>query len=558
MLSRFSVFLAALLALAFVPRPAAACGGFFCNAAQPVNQAAERIIFAQHADGEVTALIEIQYEGPAETFAWMLPVDGRPEISVSSVTAFDRLQAASNPLYQLNQVIEGRCIDGGGFGRGGFAFASDSTAAPEAAPGGEPGVTVVDEGTVGPYDFVILNVDDVPEGDEARVAIEWLQDNAFDVPDLGADRLAPYLAGGMNLLAFRLTKGSDTGAIRPVRLSFGAGAPSIPLRPTAVAAEDDMGIMVWVLGDSRAYPQNYASLELNEALIDWINPGDNYDEVVTQAANEGNGQGFVTEQAGRADRFSESIIARWERQQLADLADRDWTDRHGDLVIEAYGMVNGWDGSAALLLRHVPLPDGVSEEDFTQRPWAHIARGGTIEGFVPEAFLADLQDEVVDPMIETAALFDEIPYVTRFYTTMSADEMTRDPVFDFNPDLGDVDNFHNATQVVECSPSISVQDAPWRIELPDGQIIRGEGQDWPLDVSPEIPAAARIMMGAPSGEGAVLTDNEEAIREIVRSSNARFGNGLGCAVGGRSAGSSTLLGLLAALGLVLRRRRRRS
>ena len=42
-----------------------ACGGLFCSAANPVNQAAERIIFAQSA-GRVDAVIEIQYEGPSE------------------------------------------------------------------------------------------------------------------------------------------------------------------------------------------------------------------------------------------------------------------------------------------------------------------------------------------------------------------------------------------------------------------------------------------------------------------------------------------------------------
>jgi hypothetical protein len=32
------------------PRTAQACGGFFCSSASPVNQAAERIIFAQNDD----------------------------------------------------------------------------------------------------------------------------------------------------------------------------------------------------------------------------------------------------------------------------------------------------------------------------------------------------------------------------------------------------------------------------------------------------------------------------------------------------------------------------
>ena len=51
-----------------VPNRAVACGGFFCQATSPVNQAAERIIFA-HDAGKVTAVIEIKYQGPSTSFS---------------------------------------------------------------------------------------------------------------------------------------------------------------------------------------------------------------------------------------------------------------------------------------------------------------------------------------------------------------------------------------------------------------------------------------------------------------------------------------------------------
>src|SRR5262245_8397177 len=85
--------------------PARACGGFFCSQAQPVNQAAERIIFADNGDGTVTAVIQILYEGPSENFSWLLPISTVPQgddIAVASDLAFTRLQAATNPSYRLN------------------------------------------------------------------------------------------------------------------------------------------------------------------------------------------------------------------------------------------------------------------------------------------------------------------------------------------------------------------------------------------------------------------------------------------------------------------------
>ncbi len=108
--------LLALLAsvpLLLSPERASACGGFFCDSSQPVNQSAERIIFTHDADGTVTAVIQIQYAGPAEEFAWVLPVAGSPEVNVSSNAAFTRLQLATNPQYQLTTRVEGTCRDGG-------------------------------------------------------------------------------------------------------------------------------------------------------------------------------------------------------------------------------------------------------------------------------------------------------------------------------------------------------------------------------------------------------------------------------------------------------------
>src|SRR3954469_1847995 len=87
--------------------PAQACGGFFCSQAQPVNQAAERIIFADNGDGTITAVIQIQYQGPSESFSWLLPIGSVPqgdELGVASDIAFTRLQAATNPQFNLNTV----------------------------------------------------------------------------------------------------------------------------------------------------------------------------------------------------------------------------------------------------------------------------------------------------------------------------------------------------------------------------------------------------------------------------------------------------------------------
>ena len=90
-----------------------ACGGLFCSSSGTVNQVAERIIFAQNDDDTITAVIEIRYQGPADAFAWVLPVpSGSVDVGVSSSQILDDLQTVSNPRYNF-QTSFGPCADAG-------------------------------------------------------------------------------------------------------------------------------------------------------------------------------------------------------------------------------------------------------------------------------------------------------------------------------------------------------------------------------------------------------------------------------------------------------------
>ncbi|MBW1831268.1 MAG: DUF2330 domain-containing protein, partial [Deltaproteobacteria bacterium] len=213
--NHFILGVAAALGLALIaqPEPAQACGGLFCSASAPVNQAAERIIFSKNADQTVTAVVQIQYQGPSEEFAWVLPVPGIPEVDVSSDLAFTRLQQASNPQYNLTTVVEGRCKRV----RDRNSSSAGSGSAPDFGADGtfeDGGVNVLASGTVGPYDFVVIEPDASYEN-VGDVVVDWLTSEGYDVVPPGGDPgdistlLGSYMQGGMNLIAFRLTKGND-------------------------------------------------------------------------------------------------------------------------------------------------------------------------------------------------------------------------------------------------------------------------------------------------------------------------------------------------------------
>jgi MYXO-CTERM domain-containing protein len=553
---------------AATPTEALACGGFFCSQAQPVNQAAERIVFAQNGDGTVTAIIQILYDGPSETFSWLLPISSVPEgdeIAVASNLAFQRLQSATNPQYSLTTRVEGTCRqdgrnDSGGGGFAGTGGSASGGTAPTGGSGATGGVTVVGQGVVGAFEWTVISIDEsLPDPTDA--AVIWLGDNGYDVPPGSPALLAPYLEDGLYLLALRLTKGSDVGSIRPIVLTYDATLPMIPIKLTAVAANDDMGVMTWLLGQSRSVPQNYLALELNEARINWFNPASNYESVVTAAADDAQGQGFVTEYAAATTSLANVVWSQYDETNWTYASSRVYSD-FNEIFDTMYGNYGQWDGFWDAVRGTVTLPAGIPFEDFQLCPSCY---SGQIQ-FSPAALVTAIEDSVIEPVRLVQTVIDSQPYVTRLYSTLSAAEMTVDPLFTYNPDLEDVSNIHTAERIIECNPSIYQSEAPWRIEFPQGGIVRGTADqvgNWPDFTSQ--PANLRILRQGESGDGRVMEDNSETIQEMLDAYNGTIPNPKGSGGSRKSSDSGCNMRsgtgsgapwVLLALALLARRRRR--
>jgi len=498
------------------PTPAHACGGFFCSLATPVDQTSEEIIFSHNGDGTVTAVISIRYQGPSEKFAWVLPVAGSPEVSVSSDTVFERLRSFSNPSYTINTTVEGECkadpispSGPGGFA-GGLASGGQDAGAPV-----DDGIGLVARGEVGPYEYEVISVDPTLD-DPAQSAVDWLETNGYDVSGLGPDVLRPYLAAELNLIAFKLLKGPNvtTGSIRPVVITYQGDTSSIPIRPTAVAAQDDMGVRVWVLGSSQAVPINYKSLVLNEALIDWFSRGSNYQEVVTEAANQAGGQGFVTEMAAPSAQLGQVVFPDNEEQQWLEYSRSSFSDGF-DMILTAPFQYRGWNGWREAVCGALTLPNGVTCDEVN----------GNLEGFRQSVqvdrikFMRGLYEGVVRPVMRGQDLLSAQPYFTRLFSTMSAAEMTLDPAFDLNSELADVSNLHVAQMFVQCSKAVTLSAAPWRLELPQGGVLRGKGANnlgtWPFGLDGDLPANFLIVQLGTSGSGEVVENNGTMILTAI-------------------------------------------
>lgn len=557
---RFATTVASLASAATLlvlsPSRADACGCFAPpDPSVPIVQAGERIVFS-HEDGVVTAHIQIQYAGEATEFGWLLPLPSVPKdgLQLGVEELFTQMINTTQPKYRLNRVTPESCEFqfGGRFG----GIANDA----QNAPPSESDDLVVVEDSIGPYDYVILNASTKDE------MFDWLVTNGYFIPTGTEDVVKPYIYEGAYFLALKLRKGNDAGDIQPVVLRYEADYAMIPLVLTSVAANPNMGIQVWVLGEHRAIPRNYRHTVLNEEHIDWFDAGSNYNDVVIAATNEADdGQSFVTEYAGTVEPMKD----------LLDYDGRFGTYEELSQIDEAipylqYLRVRGFafGGSLVSLLRaNFPFPTqlearGLDEDSFYS--FADIYLDQFRNDFPEEYEQAGYDDfdsveltnkiweRVVTPTLEAGALFDKYPKMTRLYTTLSPDEMTKDPVFSFNPSLPDVDNVHEATFTYLCDAAQDGSDnTPGILELPDGRRFYLENEAaWDTKNRSTVPYSRRIEFLREEGPPEVEVDNTTNLSTSTAGDR-------GCACSSERETTNGLTSLLAVLGIGLVAMRRR-
>src|SRR5690606_25330035 len=128
----------------------------------------------------------------------------------------------------------------------------------------------------------------------------------------------------------------------------------------------------------------------------------NYQQVINLAADEGGGQGFVTEMASAASPLSEVIFSAGEDSYWQSLRAADWSNQPAQLlaqIIDTYSTFDpntfsmiAWDGVPEVVRAHVPLPDGVTVQDVLSCARCYFNSADPIVGFDSAAFLAAMED----------------------------------------------------------------------------------------------------------------------------------------------------------------------
>lgn len=290
------VVVAAMVAVLASTPSAFACGGFFCTTT-PVDQNAERIIFTQNGDGTVSAYVQIEYTGSAPDFSWILPL---PEaIDAESVQVPEDAMAAFRELEVATDLVimappRPSCVP---------PPPVMAMAAPEA-------VTVFASGEVGPYGF------DVVGSEDPDALVTWLRGNSYRVTAEMEPLIDLYVDEEFVFLAMKLRPDKGAQDVEPVKVTYPSERPMIPLRLTAVAANPNMAVMVWIFGEHQAVPMNYAKMTIENDELTFSDWGSHdYRQLMGQKADEHDGKAFITEYAAPT---SELRVTHPLLRQLSD------------------------------------------------------------------------------------------------------------------------------------------------------------------------------------------------------------------------------------------------
>nr|NIS31249.1 DUF2330 domain-containing protein [Actinomycetota bacterium] len=300
--------MAAIVAIALWPEPAAACGGFVCNGGgtagpTPVVQAGERVMFEERDDGTIRAYVQIRYQqGAPVGFSWLVPVMGLPELGVADAATFDQLDNASSPQFRFVNNTGG--FAGGGSGGVGCGAASGDAArsAGEGVPDGASmdadGVRVWNESRVGDYTTAIIGGE---SGDAVR---EWLLSNGYDIPERASEIIDHYVYTGHRFAAFRYDPlDASDGTLPPITITYAGTKPCVPIKITAIASVPVLDVMVLAFGDGRATPDpdgEYVEIvpDYQSITTDFTTPTQTtYWDQVDQAVDLAGGHGWVVEHA---------------------------------------------------------------------------------------------------------------------------------------------------------------------------------------------------------------------------------------------------------------------
>ena len=238
-------FLALAAALTLSSLPGDTCCAFSrgdIRQTRPIRLDQQRA-FLWHVKGQEHMLLSVKYSGGTNEFAWVIPVQSRPTVSVEKGAPFTELRH----LTEIVRPSLKNSMEGG-------------------APGGAPpiqSVTVLERREEGPYDLAVL------EASSGVGLYKWLKENDFHLSKDARGALDYYVSRKFVFVAARIRNGAKgnqavaqklrEGNIAPMHLTFKSPQMTYPLKVTS-ANPGSSELEIYVVGANKPTDEILANI----------------------------------------------------------------------------------------------------------------------------------------------------------------------------------------------------------------------------------------------------------------------------------------------------------
>jgi MYXO-CTERM domain-containing protein len=394
----------------FATRPANACGGCFRRPTESVTVVNAHRMVLSVSTQQTILWDQFSYSGNPSEFAWVLPVHAA---SVKVELAHDEFISALDAWTA--PVITGPVVSrGGGIGCGSASSAKFGN------PTDNPGVNVVNQEVVGPYEVVTL------QSTDPKALESWLGQHGYDIPASVQPTVAAYVTEGFDFVALRLLPGQGIAAMQPVRVVSQGADPTLPLRMVAAGVGADVSILLWVISEGRYQAANFANTEVDFSNLIWNKNAQksNYDDLVQHAMTQGDGRNFTIEFAGplstvTSTGFTVSSFSSTYYQGASSAKNCPYMSLHGP----DFASQNPFDASFD------PYDGGSADGGTSAHPYdacyfddlTAATKGMTPADVVVTRLRADLKVSALSQDLSIQASPDQSPYTNQHSTNSTGD-----------------------------------------------------------------------------------------------------------------------------------------
>ena len=257
-----------------------------------VASTAQKAVIIDMLQGEEILLLQTTYQGPADDFAWVIPVPGLPgknDVFSASPEFLDVVFGQTTPRIwtTMDDPVSSVSFAGG------LYFAS-SRRATVGFGGGQAKVFVHQRMQVGMYDAAVLSATG------AGVLTRWLLENDFQVPQNAAELLATYVEKSWYFVALRITPEEIPASalvedVDPIGIRFKTDRLVFPLTISRASSREETEILLVIMADGVVRCDQLPSVSL--PLGQTFDPGESY-ATIRRAALQTGDPGVIVEYTG--------------------------------------------------------------------------------------------------------------------------------------------------------------------------------------------------------------------------------------------------------------------